>query len=138
MASNRLEVIAPLAPGMRHCRQCQAFLDDAGIAAKVQQETVDSVPDETWRDYVRVSQMVQTLAAAHGSELRIVLVDPGTPMGLLKSIRHWVRSYPAFILNGRAKYVGWDLQAVERLLQNEHTHPAGLTIEARRGAEPLD
>ena len=38
-------------------------------------------------------------------------------MGLWKSLRHWVRTYPTFIVNGQAKYAGWDLGALDALLR---------------------
>ncbi len=136
MTPIRLEVIAPLVSGVKHCRHCQPFLDDAGVAEKIQQEEMNSFPEEAWHDYTRLSRMVRGLAASYGAGLRIVLIDPRTPMGLLKSIRYWVRSYPAFILNGRAKYIGWDLQAVERLLREAHAAPAGGIAGDRRDEVP--
>jgi hypothetical protein len=112
-----LEVIAPLISGAKHCQHCQLFMDDAGIDQQVQTEELNSYPEEMWRDYTRLSQMVQELSARYGAGLRIVLIDPHTPMGLWKSLRHWVRSYPAFILKGQEKYIGWDPEAVDRLLR---------------------
>jgi hypothetical protein len=117
MSPVTLEVIAPLISGARHCQHCQVFLEDAGIDQRVQQEELNSFPEEMWRDYARLSQMIRDLADRHGAQLRITLIDPYTPMGLWKSIRHWVRRYPAFIVNGRAKYVGWSLQALDSLLR---------------------
>ncbi|HSB67703.1 MAG TPA: hypothetical protein VLH58_04885 [Candidatus Methylomirabilis sp.] len=117
MATINLEVIAPLISGVKHCQHCQVFMDDAGIDHQVQREELNSYPEEMWRDYTRLSQMVRDLAARYGAGLRIVLIDPHTPVGLWKSLRHWVRSYPAFIVNGQEKYVGWDLEAVDTLLR---------------------
>ena len=117
MATINLEVIAPLISGVKHCQHCQVFMDDAGIDHQVQRQELDSYPEEMWRDYTRLSQMVRDLAGRYGAGLRIVLIDPHTPVGLWKSLRHWVRSYPAFIVNGQEKYVGWDLEAVDTLLR---------------------
>jgi len=112
-----LEVIAPLISGVKHCQHCQVFMDDAGIDQRVQREELDSYPEEMWRDYTRLSRMVQDLSLRYGAGLRIVLIDPHTPMGLWKSLRHWIRGYPAFVLKGQEKYIGWDLEAVDRLLR---------------------
>jgi len=117
LATINLEVIAPLISGVKHCQHCQVFMDDAGIDQKVQREELNSYPEEMWRDYTRLSQMVRDLSARYGDGLRIVLIDPHTPVGLWKSLRHWVRGYPAFIVNGREKYVGWNPEAVDRLLR---------------------
>ncbi len=112
-----LEVIAPLISGAKHCSHCQVFMEDAGIDQRVQQEELNSFPEEMWQDYARLSQMVRGLSERYGAGLRITLIDPHTPMGLWKCVRHWVRSYPAFIVNGRMTYVGWSQEAVDELLR---------------------
>ena len=122
-----LEVIAPLISGAKHCQHCQLFMDDAGIDQRVQTEELNSYPEEMWQDYTRLSRMVQDLSQRYGAGLRIVLIDPHTPMGLWKSLRHWIRGYPAFVLTGHEKYVGWDLEAVDRLLRTGGAAPAPAT-----------
>ncbi len=117
MSRVSLEVIAPLISGAKHCSHCQVFLEDAGVSEPVQQEELNSVPEEMWQEYARLSQLVRDLSRRYGTQLTISLIDPHTPVGLWKSVRHWVRSYPAFIVNGRAKYVGWDLEAVDSLVR---------------------
>jgi hypothetical protein len=112
-----VEVIAPLLSGARHCQSCQIFIDEAGISRRVLKDELSSYPEEMWRDYARLSQMVRDLAARYGDQLRIMLIDPHSPMGFWRSLRHWVRSYPTFIVNGRAKYSGWDLAALDALLR---------------------
>lgn len=112
-----LEVIAPLISGAKHCQHCQIFMEDAGISQRVQEEEWNSFPEEMWRDYTRLSQIVRDLSGRYGEQLRITLIDPYSPMGLWKSLRHWVRAYPTFIVNGRAKYAGWDLAALDAALR---------------------
>ncbi len=118
MATINLVVIAPLVSGVKGCQRCAAFIDDAGVSERVLQDELNSVPEEVWRDYARLSGLVRELAGRYGAQLRIRLVDPRSPMGIWKSLRHWVRHYPAFIVNGRQKYIGWDRDALERLLQS--------------------
>jgi hypothetical protein len=112
-----IEVIAPLISGAKHCQHCENFLDDAGISQRVLQEELSSYPEDMWRDYARLSQMVRDISARYGDQLRITLIDPHSPMGFWKSLRHWVRSYPTFIVNGQAKYSGWDLSVLDSLLR---------------------
>jgi hypothetical protein len=115
--SIKVEVIAPLISGAKHCQHCQLFLEDAEISQRVQEEELRSYPEEMWRDYARLSQMVRDLTTRYGDQVRITLIDPHSPMGLWKSLRHWVRTYPTFIVNGQAKYAGWDLGALDALLR---------------------
>jgi hypothetical protein len=117
MPTISLEVIAPLISGVKGCQRCAPFIDDAGVSERVLQEELNSVPEDAWHEYARLSGLVRELAGRYGAQLRITLVDPRSPMGLWKSLRHWVRRYPTFIVNGRQKCVGWDQDALERLLQ---------------------
>ena len=117
MATVEIEVIAPLASGVKHCQHCQPFLEDAGISAPIQQQEIDSYPEEMWRDYARLSDLVRNLSGRYGDQVRIVLIDPHTPVGFLKSVRHWVRRYPTFIVNGSAKYTGWDEGSIADLVR---------------------
>jgi hypothetical protein len=131
MATVNVEVIAPLISGVRHCPHCQPYLEDAGISTPVQREEIGSYPEEMWRDYTRLSGLVRDLVTRYGNQLRIVLIDPHTPMGFVKCVRHWIRAYPTFIVNGRAKYTGWDERSVDTLLR------AGGALEKVEGGAVL-
>lgn len=117
MPTINVEVIAPLISGAKHCQHCQPFIEDAGISQRIQDEELNSYPEEMWRDYSRLSQVIRNLSDRYGEQLRIILIDPHSPMGLWKSLRHWVRKYPTFIVNGHAKYSGWELGRLEALLR---------------------
>ena len=49
--------------------------------------------------------------------MRIRVIDPQSGLGFYKCLRHWVRRYPAFIVGGRKRYVGWDREELEAVLQ---------------------
>jgi hypothetical protein len=117
MPTISLEVIAPLVSGVKGCQHCAPFIDDAGVSERVLQDELNSVPEEAWQEYARLSGLVRDLSARYGAQLRITLVDPRSPIGFWKSLRHWVRRYPTFIVNGQRKCVGWDPDALERLLR---------------------
>jgi hypothetical protein len=131
MAIVDVEVIAPLISGVKHCQHCEPFLQDAGLSARIQQQELGSYPEEMWRDYTRLSGLVRDLAQRYGNQVRITLIDPHTPMGFLKSVRHWVRRYPTFIVKGRGKYTGWDEGAVVSLVR-----AGGAREQAEGGAAP--
>jgi hypothetical protein len=117
MRTVRLEIIAPLIAGVKTCQQCQDFFEDAGLVQQVADEALRSYPEETWQDNVRLADLVRDLSARYGGQLRITLIDPCTPTGFLKSLRHWVRRYPTFIVDGHTKVSGWDRGAVETVLR---------------------
>jgi hypothetical protein len=48
--------------------------------------------------------------------LLIKLIDVQSLLGLYKSLRHKIRKYPTFIIEGREIYTGWDKNQLESLL----------------------
>jgi hypothetical protein len=78
-----------------------------------------SYPPEIVEQVEYLTAWLQGLAAQYGDRLHIRIVDPQAMEGFFKSLRHWIRRYPAFIINRRRKQAGWDSAAVERLLADE-------------------
>ena len=44
----------------------------------------------------------------YGDRVRIVLVDPQSLGGFWKLIRHRIRRYPTFLVDGTERVVGWE------------------------------
>jgi hypothetical protein len=44
------------------------------------------------------------------------VIDAQSILGFYKSLRHWVRKYPTFIVEGQETYTGWDKKQLETLL----------------------
>lgn len=65
----------------------------------------------------RLAAWLEDLGARYGSRLSIRVIDPQSLLGFFKSLRHWVRRYPTFIVNGRQKHTGWERDALETILQ---------------------
>ena len=80
-------------------------------------QELDEYPQDLKEDFERLSAWLIELAHRYGDALRIKLIDPQSFEGFLKSVRYWVRRYPASIVAGRKKYVGWDKVALDRVLQ---------------------
>jgi hypothetical protein len=45
--------------------------------------------------------------------VRLEVIDPQSPEGLLKSLRYRVRRYPTFVIEGKTKVVGWERERVD-------------------------
>jgi hypothetical protein len=74
-------------------------------------------PPELLQDHIRLSDWVVELSGRYGAGIQMRVIDPQSALGFFKCLRHRVRKYPTFIVNGKAKYTGWDKQALEVLLQ---------------------
>lgn len=112
-----IEVIAPVLTEFYHCLHCETIFDQTGLGRRVHGGQINEYPEDLKEDFLRLSNWLVELAHRYGDAVRIRLIDPQSLEGFLYSVRYWVRRYPAFIINGRKEYVGWDKAALDRVLQ---------------------
>jgi hypothetical protein len=53
--------------------------------------------------------------------VRIRIIEAQSPLGIWKQLRHRVFKFPAFIVNKRRAYVGWNHEELESLIDAEVT-----------------
>jgi hypothetical protein len=111
-----LEVLAHIPTDFFHCSHCEQLFDWADIGAAVRGEIWGTYPPEMLEEAGRLAIWLQDLSARYGERLHIQVVDPQSLEGFLKSLRYLVRQYPAFIINRRAKYTGWEPAPLDHLL----------------------
>lgn len=120
----KLLVVAPMVTYYSHCKHCMMLFDEVDI--RVHQKTFQEYPVEWQEDYHRLGKLLEELWRKFPQQLEIELVDPQTPLGLYKSIRHGVTKYPTFILNGKKKVVGWQTEEIISAIESmvgESTSP---------------
>ena len=130
----RLEVIAPTFEGLGMCTSCELVLAGAGVGKNPATRALEEYPKDWQDDYQRLTDWVYDLAARYGGRLLIKVIDPQSPEGLLKSLRHRIRRYPTFVIDGKKKVVGWQQEQLEAVLKsilpNEGIYDGG-------GCDPL-
>jgi hypothetical protein len=114
----RLDVIAPLVEGLGMCTSCELVLSGAGVTDNQRQHALDEYPQEWQEETRRLTDWVHDLAERHGDEILIKVLDPRSPEGLLKSVRHRVRRYPTWLVEGRDRVVGWDREALDGAIEH--------------------
>ena len=119
-----VEVIAPVLTVYSHCLHCEAVFDQAEVATRTHQAQIEEYPEDVKREYVRLCDWVRGLAGRVGDRVQIRIIDPQSPEGILKAIRHRVRRYPTVIVNGKQTYRGWQEPAVEAALAQLLAEPA--------------
>lgn len=75
-------------------------------------------PPALLQEHIRLSDWVTELSTRYGPDIQIRVIDPQSGLGFFKCLRHRVRKYPTFIINGKTKYTGWDKEALEGLLRS--------------------
>ena len=115
-----IEVIAPVLWGMdMSCRGCGLAFDAAGLKDKERKSALESYPEE-WKeaaDYL--SQLIKHISHLYRHRIRISVIDAQSPLGLWKQIRYRVRKFPAFIIDRKETYVGWDNKELEAVIDQQ-------------------
>ena len=77
---------------------------------------MDEYPPDLKEEYLKLSDWIRELIRIYEDRLLIKLIDAQSILGFYKSLRHWVRKYPTFIVEGQETYTGWDKKRLENLL----------------------
>ena len=77
---------------------------------------MEEYPLDLKEEYLKLCDWIRELIRLHKDRLLIKLIDAQSILGFYKSLRHWVRKYPAFIVEGKETYTGWDKNRLESLL----------------------
>jgi len=110
-----LEIIAPVLTDLRHCAHCEIIFGLTEVGHRVHREELDEYPHDLKEEFERLSAWLIELAHRYGD----AVIAPQSFEGFIYSVRYWVRSHPAFIINGRKEYVGWNKATLDRVLQEQ-------------------
>lgn len=117
MATVEVDVITLVPEGWGMCLTCEALISQAEMGPPPEERGLDEYPPELQDEFQRLSSLVLDLAARYGDAVLFRILDPRSLQGLWKSIRHGVRRYPTFIINGRKKIIGLDRERLDKALR---------------------
>jgi hypothetical protein len=118
-----VEVVAPVLTGFRHCPHCETFLDGACLGDQVHTQEINEYPEEIKADYLRLSEWVHAVQKTYGAQVIVRIIDPQSLGGFWKVLRHRIRRYPTFLIDGAERLVGWEANpdaALARLVGRPH------------------
>jgi hypothetical protein len=112
-----LEIVIPTFSGADlGCFGCNILMGRSGLKAASRKACEEEYPEE-WRKMVSaISLWVKDLSRLYRHRLRIRIIAAGSPLGIWKQIRHCVFKTPAFIIDRKKTYAGWDSKALEALI----------------------
>ena len=111
-----LEIVTPVVTTYGHCRHCAPFFQQSGLQKQFDQKTANDYPEDLKEEFVRLSDWIRELCKLYQHRLLIKLIDAYSPVGFYKSLRHRIRKYPAFIVEKKETFIGWDRNRLEEIL----------------------
>jgi hypothetical protein len=119
-----LEVVAPMLSTVEmSCRGCGFIFGYVGLVGKYRNACTNEYPDEWKQAVVYLSQWLREISSLYRHRIKIRVIDAQSPLGLWKQMRHRVFRFPAFIVDKRRTYIGWDSDQLEALI-DERIHQA--------------
>ena len=114
-----LEVVAPTLSGVEmSCRGCSSILGSVGIKSKYRNAITEEYPDDWKQATSYLAEWIKEIASLYRHRIKIRVIDAQSPFGFWKQIRHRVFRFPAFIVDKKSTYVGWDPQELEVLIDD--------------------
>jgi hypothetical protein len=132
----RVEVVTYTPTFFFHCQHCELTFQEMGVGAAVHREQArQALPDDLTQEFQALSLWAHDLVERFGPSLRLRVIDAASIEGVLKSLRHGIRRYPAVIVEGRDKFVGVDLQSALPAIER-HVERARSQSGADRKGDP--
>ncbi len=114
-----VEVLAPvlMASGLALARE-GSVLDLTGVGRAIHRREVEGYPAPMREEYRRLWGLLNALHERFGEAVTIRVLAPASPRWFTASLRHRVRQYPAFIVDGRERVTGWDEQILTACVEH--------------------
>ena len=118
----QLEILTYAPTEFYHCQHCEFVWDSVGYGRQIHAEQrSQALPPELQAEFDAIAAWIAEAHSRYGEQLQIKLVDVASMEGVFKALRHRAHRFPAFIVDGRERIVGFDRQrlndALERRLE---------------------
>jgi hypothetical protein len=101
-----------------HCQHCEFVWDSVGFGKRIRDDQrTNALPPDLQAEFAAISEWVADTHQRYGERLQFKVVDAASVEGVIESIRHRARRFPAFILDGRERIVGFDPKHLNEALE---------------------
>jgi hypothetical protein len=128
-----LEIVTRMLTTFGQCRSCSIVFREAGLDEKIHQKADEEYPPDFIEETNQLFGWIQELKQLYKHRLAIRLIDAKSFLGFYKALRHRIRKYPGFIVEGKETYIGWDRQKLEALLDK---HIKASILSRRQDLQP--
>jgi len=114
----RLEVLAYAPTEFFHCQHCEVVWDHVGLGRRIhgEQRSAGLLPADLQADYEAISDWILDASGRYGDRLQFSLIDAASIEGVWRAVRHRIRRFPAFVIDGRIPIRGFDRHRLEAQL----------------------
>jgi hypothetical protein len=113
----QVEVLTYAPTEFYHCQHCELVWDGVGLGRPIRAEQrAAGLPPDLQTDYQALADWVADARRRYGERLQVRVVDVASVQGVIAAIRHRVRRFPAFIVDGRERIIGFDRARLEAAL----------------------
>ena len=124
----QLEILTYAPTEFYHCQHCEFVWDSVGFGKRIRAEQrTQALPADLQAEYAAIADWAAAARAQFGDQLRIRVVDVASVEGVIKAIRHRVRRFPTFIVDGSETIVGFDPERLDVALERRLAIPADVT-----------
>jgi hypothetical protein len=118
----QVEILTYAPTEFYHCQHCEIVWDSVGFGQRIRAEQRNNaLPADLQAEYAAIADWVAEAHQRYGELLRVNVVDVASIEGVIKAVRHRARRFPAFIVDGRERIIGFDPDrlndALERRLE---------------------
>jgi len=111
-----LEIVTKVMTTFHHCRHCEILFNQSGLDQKILEKELTEYPPDLKEEFLRLSDWIRELSRLYKHRLLIRLIDAQSLLGIYKHFRYRIRTYPAFIVERKEAYAGWDKSQLEKIL----------------------
>jgi len=132
MRAIRLDVVTNMLTTYGQCNRCSLIFEETGLKREFDRRQLDEYPQDLREESEKLSVWIRELKQLYKHRLVIRLIDAQSLAGVYKALRHRVREYPTFVVDGKETLSGWDKGRLEELIDR---HIKALVL-ARRQSLP--
>ncbi len=127
----RVEILAYAPTEFYHCQHCEVVFRQVGFGRGVHAEQRESaLPPDLQAEYAAISDWVREAFERYGERLSVKVVDAASIEGFFKAVRHRSHRFPAFIIDGQERLLGFDRERLNAALQRRLVRTKGVRIES--------
>ena len=98
------------------CKNCSPIFGSVGLKGKFHNKEINEYPEDMKEQVLRLSNWIRDLSQRYPDQIQIKIIDALSILGIYKKLRHRIKELPAFIVDNRETYSGWDKGALDGIL----------------------